>query len=208
MALRLFVVRHGETAWTRERRYTGGRDIGLSEAGRRQCEAVARTLASSVPAAVYASPLERARASAEIVAKPHPLAVEVEGAFREMAFGDWEGLTRQEVAARFPDDYECWRTTPARFRRPGAEALGAVAARVDEGLAELRAAHEGATVILVTHAVVVRLIVLAALGLGPERLWTVDATPAGISELEYRDDWVTLHRMNTVSHLAELEVEA
>jgi hypothetical protein len=48
---------------------------------------------------------------------------------------------------------------------------------------------------------VVRLIVLSALGLGPERLWTVDAAPAGISEVEYRADWVTVHRMNTLAHL-------
>jgi broad specificity phosphatase PhoE len=208
MSLRLFVVRHGETAFARERRYAGSRDIGLTEAGRRQCEAVARALAGSFPAAVYSSPLGRARASAEIIAKPHRLGVEVAPAFREMTFGDWEGLTREEVAARFPDDSEVWRTAPARFARPGAEPLAAVAARVEAGLAELRAAHDGASVILVTHAVVARLLVLSALGLGPERLWTVDATPAGISELEYRADWVTVHRMNTLSHLAEVEAGA
>src|SRR5688572_11288317 len=104
MSLRLFVVRHGETAWARERRYAGSRDVALSEAGRRQCEAVARTLAGSLPAAVYSSPLARARASAEIIAQPHRLGVEIDPAFREMTFGDWEGLTREEVAARFPHD--------------------------------------------------------------------------------------------------------
>jgi broad specificity phosphatase PhoE len=205
MSFRVFVVRHGETEWTRGRRFTGARDIPLSEDGRRQCEAVARALAGSGAAAVYASPLERARSSAEVIAKPHRLGVEVDPAFREMAFGDWEGLTRAEVAARFAADHEVWRATPERFGRPGAESLAAVAARVTAGLAALRAVHTDACVILVTHAIVVRLLVLSALGLGPERLWTVDAAPAGISELEYRDDWVTVHRMNTVSHLAEAE---
>ena len=56
-----------------------------------------------------------------------------------------------------------------------------------------------------THAIVSRLIVLAALGLDAARLWTVDSTPTGISELEYRDDWVTVHRMNTLAHLDGLE---
>jgi broad specificity phosphatase PhoE len=79
-----------------------------------------------------------------------------------------------------------------------------VAARVKLGLEELRAEHDGETVILVTHAIVTRLIVLSAMGLGPERLWSVDAAPAGISELEYRDDWVTVHRMNTLAHLDTL----
>jgi alpha-ribazole phosphatase len=135
------------------------------------------------------------------------LSVEPEPAFREMSFGDWEGLTRAEVAARFPHEYETWRTSPERFQRPGAETVPAVAERVAAGLAELRATHEGESVILVTHAIVTRLLVLNALGLGPERLWTIDAATAGISELEYRADWVTVHRMNTISHLAEREAE-
>jgi probable phosphoglycerate mutase len=201
MALRAFVLRHGETQWARERRFAGSRDVPLSEAGRRQCEAAAAALAGVPVSAVYASPLERARTSAEVLAKPHRLEVRIAAAFREMGFGDWEGLTRGEAAARDPDDYERWRTAPHRFARPGGESLPAVAARVMDGLDALRDEHDGETVILVTHAVVTRLIVLSAMGLGPERLWSVDATPAGITELEYRDDWVTLHRMNTLAHL-------
>ncbi len=69
------------------------------------------------------------------------------------------------------------------------------------GLEELREAHAGQTVVLVSHAIVARVIVLAALGLGLDRLWTVDAAPAGITEIEYQPDWATVHRMNTVAHL-------
>jgi broad specificity phosphatase PhoE len=204
MGLRLFVLRHGETAWSRERRFTGARDVPLSDAGRRQCEQVAAALAPAPLGAVYASPQERARTTAEALAKPHRLEVRVMDAFREMAFGDWEGLTRDEVAARFPDDWATWREAPDRLVRPGAETLGAVAARVGAGLEAIRAAHPDGTAALVTHAIVVRLLVLGALGLGPDRLWTIDATPAGITEIEYRDDqWITLHRVNTVAHLAE-----
>jgi len=166
---------------------------------------VARTLASQGVAAVYASPLERARASAELIAKPHRLTVEIEPAFREMAFGEWEGLTRGEVAARFPDDYERWRTTPHLLRIGGGETLGEVGARVTAGVRELLEAHDGETVVLVSHAVVIRLVVLAALGLGHERLWTVDATPAGITEIEYEPGWATVHRMNTLAHLEAVE---
>jgi len=57
------------------------------------------------------------------------------------------------------------------------------------------------TVVLVSHAIVTRLIVLAALGLGPDRLWSVDASPAGITEIEYLDAWATVHCMNTLAHL-------
>src|SRR5262245_60907061 len=171
MELRLLAIRHGATEWSRERRFAGSQDIGLSSEGRRQCEAVARTLAPTPIALLYASPLRRARESAQAIAAAQGLDVTIESDFREMCFGDWEGLTRDEVARRFPADYEVWRNAPERFARPGSEPLGAVAERVLRGLAELRATHGGETVVLVSHAVVTRLIVLAALGLGPERLW-------------------------------------
>lgn len=201
MKLRLFVIRHGETGFTQERRFTGSRDIPLSRAGIAQCEAVAERLAATVPAAVYASPLERARTSAEIVAKPHRLAVTVEPAFREMGFGPWEGVTREEVATRFPEAYRTWRAAPHELRLDGVETLGEVAARVGTGLRALRDGRAGQTLVLVTHAIVVRLLVLAALGLGPDRLWSVDASPGGITEIEYEPGWATIHRMNTLSHL-------
>jgi len=199
--LRLYAIRHGETAWSAERRFAGARDVPLADAGLRQCEAVAQALAGQAVAAVYASPLERARTSAEIVAKPHRLAVQVEPAFREMAFGAWEGLTREEAAARFPDAYDVWRSAPHRLVLEGGERLDEVAARVTAGLAALMDACAGRSVILVSHAIVTRLLVLEALGLGLERLWTVDASPAGITEIEFEPGWATVHRMNTLTHL-------
>ena len=199
--LRLFVIRHGETAWSRERRFAGSRDIPLALEGLRQCEAVARALAPQVVAAVYASPLERARASADVIAKPHRLTVGIEAAFGEMAFGEWEGLARAEVAARFPAAYEQWRHAPHLLRITGGETLAAVAERARAGVQGFSGTHTGETVVLVSHAIVARLIVLDALGLGPERLWTVDAAPGGITEIEYEPGWATVHRMNTLAHL-------
>jgi broad specificity phosphatase PhoE len=189
--VRLFTIRHGETEFARERRFAGARDVALTSHGRQQCEAVARALSGITVAAVYASPLARARASAACIAAPHKLPVVVEPAFREMSFGEWEGLTRADIAVREPEALETWIATPHLAVPPGGERLPAVA-------------HEGQTIVLVSHAVVTRLIVLAALGLGADRLWSVDASPAGITEIEYQDGWVTVHRMNTVAHLESL----
>ena len=202
MSLRVFVVRHAESEYSRDRRFTGWRDVPLSVDGRRQCAALADALRGRGAQAIYASPLQRARVTAEAIAAPYGLAVRTDVAFREMGFGDWEGMAVDEVAARFPEDFARWRSAPERFQRPGGETLAEVARRVARGRDALRAAHPDGTLILVTHAVVARLLVLDALGLGPERLWVVDATAAGISELEYREDWVTVHRMNTLTHLA------
>jgi broad specificity phosphatase PhoE len=199
--LRLFVVRHGETEWVRERRFAGLRDIPLTAAGRDQCAAVARALASATVAAVYASPLERARASAEVIAKPHGLPVRIVPAFSEMTFGSWEGLTRDEARARDPEAWAQWRSAPHMLKLAGGETIPEVAARVTAGIEALQEAHDGQTVVLVSHGVVARVIVLGALGLGLDRLWTLDAAPAGITEIEYEPGWATVHRMNTVAHL-------
>ena len=199
--LRLFVLRHGETESSRDRRFTGGRDVALTVAGQAQAEAAAALLAATPLDAVYASPLERARTSAEAIAKPHRLPVRLDPRFAEMRFGAWEGLTWDEVAALTPAGYASWRSTPHETAPPGGEMLASVTARVTEGIADLQKQHAGQTVALVTHAVVIRLIVLGALGLPPERLWSIDASPGGLTEIEYREGWVTVHRMNTRSHL-------
>ena len=205
--VKLFAVRHGETDSSRERRFTGSRDVPLAPRGRRQCEAVARALDGVFLGAVYASPLERARTSAEAIAAPHRLPVRVAPPFREMSFGAWEGLNRAEVAVRYPELYEKWRATPSLVVPPGGEPVDAVAARVSSALTTLLEEHQGQSVVLVSHAIVIRLLVLAALGLGPERLWSVDASPGGITEIEYQDGWVTVHRMNTLTHLDGLDEE-
>jgi len=199
--LRVFVIRHGESTWVRERRFAGSRDVPLTDTGRRQCAAVARALAATGVAAIYASPLERARASAEVIAEPHRLPVRIVPAFAEMAFGAWEGLTRDEIRARFPEGWEQWRSAPHLCAPLGGETVSKVAERVGAGLTELQQAHADQTIVLVSHSIVMRVMVLGALGLGLDRLWTVDAAPAGITEIEYEPDWATVHRMNTVSHL-------
>ncbi len=125
-----------------------------------------------------------------------------------MDFGAWAGLTHAEVAVRFPDEAQLWSADPRRARPGGGETLDEVAERVAVGLREPTAKHEGETVVLVSHAIVTRLIVLAALGLGPDRLRSVDASPAGITEIEYLDGWVTVHRMNTLAHLDDLTEDA
>ena len=199
--LRVFVVRHGETEWVRERRFAGSRDIPLTEVGREQCAAVGRALAGTAVAAVYASPLERARASADVIAKPHGLPVRIVPAFSEMSFGSWEGLTRDEVRGRYPDAWAQWRSAPHLFEPAGGETVPGVAARVTAGIKALQDAHDSQTIVLVSHGIVARVIVLDALGLGLDRLWTLDAAPAGITEIEYEPGWATVHRMNTIAHL-------
>jgi broad specificity phosphatase PhoE len=201
--VKLLIVRHGETAWTRER-FGGMRDIALVPRGHAQAEAVARALADRALTAVYSSPLERARATAETIAKPHQLGVRIEPLLRDIHYGRWEGLTPDEIIAQDRAAWTTWRSAPHTLDAHGGETVPAVAARVGDLLGRVRDAHADQTVVFVTHAIVIRLIVLAALGLGPDRVWSIGASPAGITEVELGRDFTTVHRMNTLAHLADL----
>ncbi|HEY7654221.1 MAG TPA: histidine phosphatase family protein [Methylomirabilota bacterium] len=201
--MRILLLRHAETDWNRERRYQGWRDIPLSPTGREQAESAGRLLAASPLAAVWSSPLARARETAALIAAPHKLPVREVDAFKEMGFGDWEGLTRDEVRERFPDAHRAWAETPHEAAWPGAEPLGVVRARALAGLEALREAHQGQTICLVSHGITGRILILEALGLGLDRLWSLQLSSTGISELEFGDDWTTLHRMNSLIHLAD-----
>jgi phosphoserine phosphatase len=201
--MRMLLLRHAETDWNRERRFQGWRDVPLSATGREQAESAARLLATTRLDAVWSSSLARARDTAAIIAAPHGLPVQETDAFREMGFGEWEGLTRDEVRARFPDAHRTWAEAPHEAAWAGAETLATVRERALAGLAALRAAHQGQTICLVSHGITGRLLILEALGLGLDRLWSFQLSSTGISELEFRDDWTTLHRMNSLIHLAD-----
>lgn len=201
MSLRLLLLRHGETAWNRERRYQGWTDTPLSAEGLLQAEAAARELKEHAFAAVYASPLRRARDTAAAIAAPHGLEVETDPAFKELGFGRWEGLTLDEARAGFPTIYDGWANTPHLVSPPGGESLAEARGRVLAGLERLRAGHPDEVVCLVAHGIPVRILILEALGLPLERIWSLHSAPTGISELEFRDDWTALHRMNTLVHL-------
>ena len=95
--MRLILVRHGSTAWNEEGKYQGTIDIPLSDRGRQEAEMVAERLRDEKIDAVYSSNLRRARETAEIIARPHGLPVQVIEELGEMNFGDWEGMTAQEI---------------------------------------------------------------------------------------------------------------
>jgi broad specificity phosphatase PhoE len=110
------------------------------------------------------------------------------------------------VQARFPGPLRAWAEAPHEAAWPGAETLAAVRARALTGLGAMREAHPEQTVCLVSHGITGRVLILEALGLGLDRLWALQLASAGISELEFRDDWTTLHRMNSLVHLTDVAI--
>lgn len=149
--MRLFITRHGETVWNLEHRYQGHGDSALTEAGERQARALAARLAGEQLDAVYSSDLGRAQRTAELIVAGRELPVVRDSAWRERAYGAWEGLTRSEIAVRDPERWERREADRAGFAPPGGESLREVQRRVTGALDMLRWRHEGEAVLVVTH---------------------------------------------------------
>jgi broad specificity phosphatase PhoE len=145
---RLVLLRHGRTAWNAQRRFQGQADPPLDEVGRAQAYEVASFVAALHPELLVSSDAIRALQTAEPIAAACGLAVRPERRLRERSLGHWEGLTRDEVAARYPDEFADWIAGRDVSRR-GGESREQVAARA---LAAFDALPDVQTAVLITHS--------------------------------------------------------
>jgi probable phosphoglycerate mutase len=199
--LRLLLVRHGETARTAERRYSGRGDVPLTGRGLAQAAAVASRLAGLPLAAVVTSPLERCLRTAEILAGPGRSPVVVDDDLIECDFGDWEGLTFREVRERYPAEVGAWLGSTA-VAPPGGESLEAVALRVARATARLRDGYGPGTVAVVSHVSPLKLMLREALAAGDAFLYRCHLDPAGMSTVDmWPDGAVSVRGVNETAHL-------
>ena len=163
----LWLVRHGETVGGSSTRLYGSTDLALSDVGRRQMECVRSAVAHVVFDRVITSPLQRSREAATIVHPcPEPAAAMIDQ-FTEIDFGDWEGLTAHEVAAKFPAEHDRWRNADRDWGFPGGETRSGFRARVGAAI-DAHLAAAGGRSLLVLHKGVVKIIVGTLLGEAPE----------------------------------------
>jgi len=204
MTTRVLLIRHGATTLTAEDRFAGSTDVDLSEEGRAQARALGERLASIELVALYASPLRRTMDTAGIVGTPHGLPPVPRDGLREIDHGRWEGLTRKEVEARFPEEYTTWEADPFTFAPEGGESGLAVLARSLPTLREIVVAHAGHCVAVVSHKATIRLLISSLLGIDArgyrDRL---DQSPACLNVVEFKDPTrARLTAYNDISHYA------
>ncbi len=201
---KLIFVRHGESVWNEARRFQGSSDPELSAHGLAQARLVARRLSGGAnPAALYASPLRRAAATAEAIGAALGLPVQPERDLREMGLGEWEGLTHAEIGERWGDVYPRWVRDPAGHVPPGGEDLQAFMARVTFAVERIRAAHAGADVVIVSHGGAIGASVCRVLGLGISSLFRFKLENASLTEIVEDHVGLRLALLNDTSHLRD-----
>lgn len=192
---RLLLLRHGQTALSVQRRYSGRGNPELTELGRRQAQAAARYLAERGGiAAVISSPLQRAYDTAAVAAKALGLDVTVDDDLIETDFGGWEGLTFAEAAERDPELHSRWlRDTSTE--PPGGESFDAALERVCQARERIVAAHQGATVLVVSHVTPIKMLLRLALDAGPGILYRLHLDLASLSIAEFYSDGASSVRL-------------
>lgn len=205
--MRLILVRHGESEWNRIGRYQGQQDAPLSELGLRQAEALAERLKRERLAAIYTSPLQRARRTAEAIARYHPDTPFYEDrALLEINHGDWEGLYAAEVRARYAEELDEWRTFPTRSQMPNGESFSNILKRTLNFRERVCHAYSrDASILLSTHDVVIKILIADALGMHMDRINRLWITNASISVVEYTESLPFLVSLSEACHLGHLE---
>jgi len=198
---RIWLVRHGETAWNEHRRFCGYTDIPLSPLGLRQAHKLASQLQHKPITAIYSSDLSRARETADIIAKKRPIDIIVSPAWREIYFGAWEGLTYDEIATSFHEQRGFF-TDPEHSAPPQGETLTEVLQRVIPALHEImQRAHHG-EIMLVSHGGVLRGLLCSLLGMPLRNQWQLRIDTGSLSAIdisldEHGDLLVALVGLNT-----------
>lgn len=179
----LYLVRHGQTLWNTEARFQGQFDSPLTDLGRDQATRIGRALAAEVgprsaPIRAYVSPLGRTRATAELIGRSLAMNIIEEPNLMEIHFGDWEGLTREDIFSRFGTD-QAIRPIDWQFQAPGGETLDVALARVSAWYAEAEV-----PAVIVTHGIISRLIRGIYAGLEHEEMLTLPVSQDGYFRLD------------------------
>ncbi len=195
---RLALVRHGETIWNTEHRYAGSTDIPLSPRGQEQAEKLAHWVSSVDLAAIWVSPLLRARETVRPSERVAGIAARVDSRLREIHFGRGEGLTNAEIRQSFPEAFAAFQSDPISHRLPGGEDPRDVALRAIECFKEIETMHPRGRVLVVTHNTLIRVALCQLLGVPLSKYRTVFATIANgaLSEIRLQDGNVALLKFN------------
>jgi probable phosphoglycerate mutase len=205
--MHILLVRHGETAWNREGRYQGRTDIPLSETGEEQVRSLRDRLAQVTFTLALASPLQRARVTAETIVAGRT-ALELHDGLLEISHGGWEGQLASDVARDHAEMFGTWRSAPGRNSPagPGAETLGDVEMRAWPVLEKLCARLGADDIALIAaHDAVNRVLLCRVLGLPFERIWSFRQSPAALNVLTGPSlDEIQVARLNDSEHVAPL----
>jgi len=205
MSLTLYFLRHGQTTLSRDDNFCGsGLDPELTAEGLEMARAFTRAYQSMSWAAIYASSLRRTIETARPLCDLLQMKLEARDELQEIAYGKWEGLSKEAVAQKYKDDYFNWLADPARNAPTGGELATAVAERGLRVISEIRERFAAGNVLVVSHKATIRILLCSLMGidLGGFR-YRLACPVASLSSVEFTSHGPMLQTFADRSHLDE-----
>lgn len=165
MALTLYLLRHGETPYSRTGGYCGELDPELTDAGQQMAAAFAQAYHALPWSAVYVSPMKRTIATAKPLCDAVGVEMQLRDGLKEIRYGEWEGKTNEDVRQHYDEDYIRWLTEPAWNPPTGGETAVQVASRASLVIAEIEEKYSEGTVLVVSHKATIRIVLCNLLGI-------------------------------------------
>ena len=197
------MMRHGETSWNKEKRYQGMTDIDLCEAGINQALCARDRFKNIALDKIYSSPLKRAMDTAKFIAEDKQLDIVSEDCFREIHFGEWEGMTVPELTEKYKDEYSNFIKEPHIYGFPGEKHVDEVIKRLKPGIDKMIENDDG-NVLVVSHGGIIRLMIMYIMGLDNSWFTKMWINNTGISIIEIKRDRRLLLTVNDSAHLLSL----
>ncbi|MDZ7827681.1 MAG: histidine phosphatase family protein [Gammaproteobacteria bacterium] len=192
----VYFVRHGRTEWNAIRRMQGQWNSDLDDLGREQAGINGRWLAGLGIQAMFASPLDRTRQTAQIINRHLEVPILHDERLKEWDSGDWSGWLYPDIEQHWPDEWRAWRADPFHYRGPNCENYPDMIARSRPFLQELRA-HPATSIAVVSHGMIGKAMIASLLGLDPEqtlsfhqpndRVYRLRLSPDGTTRVDYFD---------------------
>jgi broad specificity phosphatase PhoE len=215
LTTRVIIVRHGQSSYNSQRRIQGRCDESvLTEKGRADALKVGETLRSLKFDAIYASPLQRAKTTAELILSclDYPTQLQTSPNLMEIDLPLWEKMIKQDVKDKFPDQYKCWKQRPHEFCMSISGENGskdhfpvlALYKQAGQFWQELLSSHQGETILIVAHNGINRALISTALGIPAARYHSIQQSNCGVSVLNFAGNWgepVQLESMNQIGHM-------
>lgn len=193
----IFLIRHGESHQNIDDVLSGITDVPLSNKGKQQCAILAQYFENIQVDKVFATPLQRAKESAEIIFPKHKSSIEILESLIEFNYGDYEGYKRSDYENSSDRIIQQWITSPSDLTFPGGDNIQAHAHRSLSSITDLAREYEGKVIACISHRTTIRLILAQIIGLHLDNFRSLPCSNCGISEITINDkgEW-QLHSLN------------
>ena len=198
----VYIVRHGETVWNKQRKTQGIQNIALTDSGREQALRLGKYLEGKSIKHIYSSDLDRAFETAKIIGDRINLVPTPSPLLREASFGEWEGLTLNEIEEKYPGQLDMWNKN-IKFKSPKGESISCVASRVQSFIQSILKNHrelEG-DVLIVSHALTCKILILELLDMPVEYIDRIRLDNTSLSLIEFSAEKSRILFLNNRCHI-------